>query len=229
MNHFLDDYTLHLIKENFLFISILVFFLIVTIFFIPVQVKNYYDYQSKIKLLEQDINQLARKKVVVSSIDPQESENLIQVLNTLIPMGEDYFSMLSTLENISAKTGFRIVSYSIKISEKPQDKIVIKVSGEGASDSFLKFLESYQYKGGRLITMDNIQFSPGNFKSTLELNFYTKDIKNLSQVENLVVDKQIRDKIKKIGEEIQSTPSVSTTEGEFKEIEYVTKENPFTL
>ncbi len=229
MKKTIDIYTLRLAKENILFIVVFVLFLAIIIFFIPLQLKNYYDYQEKIKLLEQDINQLIKKQSIISSIDPKESSYLVQTLNSLIPGNEDYFSIFSTLESISAKTGFRIVSYSIKLYEKSKDKIIIKVEGEGTPDSFLKFLESYQYKGGRLITMDEITFSPGNFKTSLSLNFYTKDIKDLQQLSNLMVDKKTREKIKEISQEIESVSNISTAEGEFREIEYPTKQNPFTL
>lgn len=229
MKHIVDTYTLRLAKENILFIVVFIFFLMVIIFFIPFQIRNYYNYQEKIKLLEQDINQLARKKSIIFSINPKESNSLVQTLNSLIPPSEDYFSIFSTLENISSKTGFRIVSYSIKISQKPKDKIVVKVNGEGTPDSFLKFLESYQYKGSRLITMDNIEFSPGNFKTSLALNFYTKEMKNLQSVTNLMLDKRTREKIKKINQETEFTSQISSLEGELGELEYPTKQNPFAL
>jgi len=229
MKHIVDTYTLRLAKENILFIVVFIFFLIIIIFFIPFQIRNYYNYQEKIKLLKEDINQLAKKKLVVFSTNPQESNSLIQTLNSLVPPSEDYFSIFSTLENLSTQTGFRIVSYSIKINQKPKDKIVIKVNGEGTSDSFLKFLESYQYKGGRLITLDNIEFSPGNFKTSLALNFYAKEVKNLQQVANLMVDKRTKEKIKKISQEMNLASQIASPQGELGEIEYPTKQNPFAL
>ena len=44
-----------------------------------------------------------------------------------------------------------------------------------------------------------------------------------------MVDKKTREKIKEISQEIESVSNISTAEGEFREIEYPTKQNPFTL
>ena len=53
----------------------------------------------------------------------------------------------------------------------------ITVTGIGDQDSFLKFLQNYNFAGGRLITAEKIEFNKGaSGTSNLVLNFYNKKV-----------------------------------------------------
>jgi hypothetical protein len=177
--------------------------------------------------LNEEIKELERKNTIISTINDDEVDDLIGILDRLLPDIEDYFSILYTLENISYKTGFRIVSYSIKFNKKQSNKIQLAVEGGGSLDTFLDFLDSYQFKGGRLITIDNIKFSPDNFRNSLTLNFYTKQVKDLKEQTELTIDKKTINKINKIAEDFKLN-NIEPLEKPSEE-HYSVKTNPFAL
>lgn len=200
----IDPYTLQLVKENRPYIVSLVIFLILLALIIPLQAKDYFGYQDKIDKLNKEITELERKKTIIYSFAPDEADQLIETLNILLPVSEDYFSISTALQRLSNQTGFKIVSYAINFQEKRKDKVAIVIEGEGTPDALLNFLENYQYKGGRLITMNEISFSPSTSKTSLTLNFYAKDVKIKTRQTTPKIDKEMVDLVTKISQAITS-------------------------
>lgn len=225
----IDIYTLKLIRENLLYLFFLIFVVLLFVLIIPFQVKRYFDYGQKIKSVGKEIKQLEAKEAIISTVNPDEVDELIAALDRLLPETEDYFSIISALENISYQTGFRISSYSVKFDKKKSTKTQLKIEGEGDLDSFLNFLKSYQFKSDRLITINNIKFSSENLTNSLTLNFYTKEVKNLKEPTRLVIDKEGIDKIKQIAKKLKSTKLDFLESSSDLDLDYPTKDNPFAL
>lgn len=106
-------------------------------------------------------------------IDQDKLDAYNELLTKLIPEEEDYFFVISAIEQLSTQTGFSLSRYSINLSSSTAEKLSLNIDGGGDANSFLRFLNTYQYGGGRLITNENMEFSPQNFRSVrLSLNFY---------------------------------------------------------
>ncbi|PIY68590.1 hypothetical protein COY90_05120 [Candidatus Roizmanbacteria bacterium CG_4_10_14_0_8_um_filter_39_9] len=145
-----------------------------------------------------------------------------QILTMLIPETEDYFSIIYALDEISTQTGFNIVGYTVDFLHSTREKITITVEGRGNIDSFLNFLQNYQFEGGRLVTSEKIQFSGSVTTTKVSLNFYNKKFTfNESVVPQL--NKKDLDRLESIKQKI----SVSFKNGSAQPQEYETKNNPF--
>ncbi len=96
-------------------------------------------------------------------------------LGKLIPDEESYFSVISTLELISQKTGFKLSRYTINLSGTTADKLSLIVEGSGTEENFMKLMRDYLYAGNRLVTNERVEFSPARLDNIkLSLNFYHK-------------------------------------------------------
>lgn len=221
----IDNFTKSLLREKVLYFVSFAVFLLILIFFIPSQIADYENLSHKIDDVKIEISKLEKKDAVIRSYSVDEVNKLIEVLNRLVPQSEDYFSIFQTLDKLSADTGFKIVSYSIGLSEGNSGKISLSIGSEGTPDSLLNFLERYQYEGGRLITMDSIKFQPNTSLSRLAVNLYSKDIKVRGSQTIPKIDQKIIDEVRKISDKIGN---VGTLNNDLKvSTDYATKPNPF--
>lgn len=161
----------------------------------------------------------ANKQVVQSDLDLYNN-----ILLSIIPNKEDFFSMIIALEKISQETGFTIDKYTILLTDSTPEKLSLSVEGTGDSAAFLKFLQQYRYKGGRLITNEKMEFSTVNVGQTkLSLNFYNKPTEQTEQKVEAISSSDIN-----LIKDIQNKVNVSFTENtEEIDTNYKTKENPF--
>jgi hypothetical protein len=127
---------------------------------------------------------------------------------------------------LSQKSNFIINSYTVSVGSSTAEKLKLNVSGTGDSQTFIDFLKSYNFGGGRLITSDKIQLDP-NFFGTIkiDLTFYTK---NVSTSQNLEIEPD-----EKVFKELEALKSkvnfifetnVATNEPDYN---YPKKQNPF--
>lgn len=185
---FLNKYGKRLFRENIYYIVLCIVFAVLIVGYIPYGVYMLIQTNQKNSGLRVDIAQLQQKHDQVVSFAPDEIDSLVSTLNTLVPSTEDYFSILHTLETLSATSGFVISSYKVAVGKTPSSAIKLSIIGEGSSDQVLAFLEEYRTSGGRLITIEKIEYSPQAPKVTLTLSFYAhnykgsdvKDITNLN-------------------------------------------------
>jgi len=98
-----------------------------------------------------------------------------KMLAAMIPESEDFFTIIYALEKISIETGFIISNYTVKVSSTTRNKISLVIAGKGDVDTFMKFLQNYNYIGGRLATSETIQFSGTDVDTQVNLNFYNKE------------------------------------------------------
>lgn len=200
----IKPYLFRLIKENILYIVSLFFLLILIITTIKLSLDKINLGKSRINILKTDINQLNKKvKLYQESIPSTDKlDEDIKLLNRLIPNVEDYFSVVYALDKLSEKTGFLIINYIVNVKKSTSDKLRLTVNGIGDSEAFLRFLEEYQFSGGRLITSDKIELNP-EMSGTIKLNltFYNKAVKPGNE-EITITDSKIFDKLESIKEKV---------------------------
>jgi hypothetical protein len=226
-------YLKFLLIENTIYI-VLAFILIIAILFIPSYFLNKFSAnQEEISQLEEELKQMQSKKNALIFLSSSKSQNLDEYYNlmtSLIPESENYFSILYTLENLSRLTNFNITSYTINLAKSNENKLSVDVSGVGEQEDFLNFLNQYNVAGGRLITAEKINLGKDNTSGlTLSLNFYNKKSSLFQSTKEdyqktLVKLNDIRDKVKftfKNQEITQSNNVDETTES------YPIKTNPF--
>ncbi len=189
--------------------------------------RQYFTAQEDYNQLEQEVAVLKgtvdtfnqNKKVVSNEIDKHN-----QLLLSIIPEKEDYFSIIVALEKLSQQTGFLITQYTIDILNTNSEKLSLSVEGQGDTETFLKFLQQYQYDGGRLITNEKMEFGNNNSGSTkLTLNFYHKSLGGGEEKVESITKNEV-DFIENIASKVNLSYAQPEDESG---IEYETKTNPF--
>lgn len=179
MKYKINPFLISLIKKNFLIFILLI--LLILINFILIITNNFKlnEIKSKNLLLENEIDNYKKKFLIISNLtsDEEKLNKFVAMLNSLIPDEEDYFSIIYSLENLSIKTGFNIVGYTVNLNSSNPEKLKITISGTGNTKDFLNFLNEYNFAGGRLITSDNIELNnDANEIYKINLTFYNKKV-----------------------------------------------------
>jgi hypothetical protein len=228
MAQFMDRYTLQLFKKNSNYIFATIFLILLNLYIFGFQFSNYYVQKGEIDNKIENLEKITSQRQIISKYDKKDVDKLYQVISLLVPNKEDYFSIISALENLSSRTGMEILSYSVNFGSSTSEKLVLKIEAKGDILSFKKFLEEYRFKGGRLITMDKIEYTNKDFRSTLDLNFYTRkvdlkvdeDVKAIDPA-TLTLFKEISNTLLRDNQEIENQYSLDD--------EYETKPNPFKM
>lgn len=224
----IKPYLLRLIKKNspYLISIVFIFFLIFAI------VKISYDKISKvdanIKILDSDVKNLQKKAQLFQNVLPptEKLDEDIKLLNRLIPNIEDFFSIIYSLEKLSSKTGFVIDGYAVDMTNSTSEKLRLSITGTGDTATFMKFLDEYNFGGGRLITSDRIELKPelsGTLK--VDLTFYNKNVP-ISGGEELPTSNKIFEDIEAIKKKVVF--DFEEQDLEKLDLEYPKKNNPFS-
>lgn len=228
----IKPYLLKLIKENILYIAANMLLIILIIAVIKISNDKLAEANIKRASLTNDVNELQTRYNLLNSVSNSgdDIDIDIQLLNSLIPNAEDYFSIIYALEKISQKTGFVVTSYTVNVAKTTSDKLRLSISGKGDTTTFLNFLQNYNYEGDRLITSDKIELnaeSSGNIK--MNLTFYNKKV-SLDYNQPLAINKKTIDEVtalkNKINFTIKESSSAATTSGSTSG-PYPVKNNPF--
>ena len=196
----------------------LLLLIIFTIGFVWLAPGIYSANDAKLAKLEADIKDLGLKKSILdasigASLDEIDLD--VTVMSKLIPEVEDYFSAIAALEELSAKTGFIITSYDIDLTNSEANKLSLNITGIGDQQSFINFLQQYNFEGGRLITTENISLGRDKSESfNLVLNFYNQKTGSV-EGENLDYQHALQtvNKIKsKVTFNLQQTPEQPAVE-----------------
>ncbi len=150
-----------------------------------------------------------------------------KLLASLIPETEDFFSIIYAIEEISNATQFMITEYAIDIGRAPKETIILTASGKGNSEAFLEFLKQYKFVGGRLVTIDQIQYGGINSGDTkITLNFYNK---RFAYSETVKVPQLSKAEIQKL-EDIKQRVKFQFSASDYQSVDtdYAVKQNPFT-
>jgi len=228
MDQFTDRYTMQLFKKNANYIFATVFLIFLNLYIVGFQFSSYYVQKGEIDQKAESLKKIISQRQIISKYDKKDIEKLYQVISLLVPNKEDYFSIISALENLSLRTGMEILSYAVNFGDSTAEKLVLKIEARGDILSFQKFLEEYRFKGGRLITMDKIEYTNQDFRSTLDVNFYTRKVDLTTDQDVKAIDpgtltlfKEISNTLLQDNKDIESQYSVDD--------EYEAKPNPFQL
>ncbi|MCX7881302.1 MAG: hypothetical protein N2482_02185 [Patescibacteria group bacterium] len=228
----IDYYLTRIFKKHFILLFSFIFIWLIFIFIIYFFFNNYGQTKREISSLKEEIQGLKKKAELINYKKQIEKEgiNISQmnkILNQLVPLEEDYFSIIYALEKISQKTNFIIISYSININRSHSEKLSLTITGLGDRESFFRFLQNYSFGGGRLITIDNINYTTEGFSQIqISLNFYSNLLKKKSTP--MILEKLTKEELetlKKIQEKTEI--ELKSSNSDLEEIEYPTKTNPF--
>jgi len=223
----IKPYLFRLIKQNAVYIISIFFLLVMIVFAIIIDLDRISSSELKIKALTKEVGLLQKKaNLFQTTIPPTEKlDEDIKLLNSLIPNIEDYFSVIYSLETLSQKTGFFIVDYSVNVSKSSVDKLRLSVIGNGDSSSFIKFLDQYNFAGGRLITSDKIELNPELISAIkIDLTFYSKNVP-VSGSSKLPTDDKIFKDLEAIKQKVSF--DFSQTNPEDLDLSYPRKSNLF--
>ena len=225
----INPYIKYLVVENIFYILISIL-LVISVFVIPSIMFNTYSKNSdNIATLEKELQEINSKKNALAFLSSTSSKNIDEYYNlvsSLIPESENYFTIIYSLNNLSELTNFNITSYALNLKESTNNKISIQVTGVGNQKEFLNFLKEYNVGGGRLITAETIKLNSEEFSGiTLKLNFYSQKT-SLSQ-QGSVDYQKVLNKIDKLKDKIKFNFQSNAKEEEIVIEEYPTKTNPF--
>lgn len=134
---------------------------------------------SRLTELKNTNAQLKEKVALLNNTNGLTEEEIDQfnaAVTQLIPEQEDYFLLVNSLENLANETGFVLSDYTIDLSDTSSEKLSLTVKGRGDREAFLRFLESYNFASGRLITIESIDYYlvADSQEYSFNLNFYTQ-------------------------------------------------------
>ena len=154
-----------LFNKRYLSVGLFIGLDIVFLVFVSYLGYKVYGIYQETRSFEQEIDQLKTTSLLIKN-----NKNLLQdnissyndILDALIPDGETYFQVISALEQLEARNGVRINSYSINLSETTEEKMSLSLTISGPQNTIESLLDNYHYSSGRLITNEEITYSMGN-------------------------------------------------------------------
>lgn len=205
-------------------ILMIMLFGIVTLFYIQfnTQLKEVELMKNETVMLKNRFDTLKYNKTL--------TEDQVKVYNkllaSLVPETEDYFSIIYAIEEISKASQFVITDYTIDVAKKNQERLTLSVEGQGDTDAFLAFLQEYQFAGGRLATIDKIQYGGLNVGRTrIALNFYSKRFTFNESVQVPQFNREELDKLDAIKAKVKF--QFSSAGDQSTDTRYESKKNPF--
>ncbi len=210
-----------------------ILFIILIIFFYIQQIKQFNKQKS---ILKDKIESSEKRKSLIELANNLKNrdidvELINQYLNSLIPNNENFFSIITALENLSQETGFMIINYNLDFIDTNSKTVSLKITGIGDMDTFLEFLKNYRFNGGRLITINKIDYYPEDQTNSLtnEKNLYLTFYSQQKQPNKIFLG-TINDNDKKLILEILSKTKIIKNElNPNKEIEFESREDPFQI
>ncbi|NTU46949.1 hypothetical protein HGA88_04970 [Candidatus Roizmanbacteria bacterium] len=225
LNNLLQDLPYYYaMRESFstvIIVVITVILALITLFF----AQGYFARKDEVEKLASEVTTLQTNKQTVESnkkIAENDIDEYNAILTQLIPESEDFFSIILALEKVSEQTGFRIAGYGVNPSLTSQERVTISVNGDGDADTFIRFLKTYQFGGGRLMTNESYNYSPNSQgKINMSLHFYSKKTSPSSSLARISSsDWELLNKVKSKTQILMKSDSTAVTD-------YATKTNPF--
>lgn len=177
----IKPYLRFLLKQNLVYFILLGVLFILSATIVPYFISQISQAIKDLDKAKAETNLLQVKKRVLQAVVNEHGSDIdsdLTLINRLIPDSEDYFTMIYSLEKLTASSGFIINSYAVNLTKSTGNKLSLTVTGLGDSESFLELLRIYNFGGGRLITAEKIGIDPSQQNGiTLELNFYNEKVK----------------------------------------------------
>lgn len=223
----IKPYWISLIKENYLYVVFDLILIVLIIFSITYSLSNFLNNKATAVNLSQEIQTLKNKITLLNSTpDSRQLESDLKLLNMLVPNAEDYFSIIYSLDELSKKTNFIIVSYSVNLQKSTSNKLRLTVTGIGDQNALLNFLKDYNFAGGRLITSDKIELTPQQFGGIkIDITFYSKAA-SVNSNQPATINSQLFEEISRLRSKIEFVIKEGSPESEL-DLNYPRKPNPF--
>ena len=148
---------------------------------IVIGLRLYGDYTT-LQLRSQEIEDARTSVRLIQNNKTLVSQNIDkynEILENIIPDNESYFLVITALEQLAARTGVRVASYSIDLTSTTEEKLTLEVEIEGDLASIENFMKEYQFAGGRLITNERLSLNLKDLQNTsFSLNFFHKEFQD---------------------------------------------------
>ena len=148
---------------------------------IVIGLRLYGDYTT-LQLRSQEIEDARTSVRLIQNNKTLVSQNIDkynEILEKVIPDKESYFLVITALEQLAARTGVRVASYSIDLTSTTEEKLTLEVEIEGDLASIENFMKEYQFAGGRLITNERLSLNLKDLQNTsFSLNFFHKEFQD---------------------------------------------------
>lgn len=177
----IKPYLKFLLKQNLIYFILLGVLFVLSATIVPYFISQISQAITDLDKAKAETNLLQVKQRVLQAVTDEHGSDIdsdLALITRLIPDSEDYFTMIYSLEKLTASSGFIINSYVVNLTKSTGNKLSLTVTGLGDSQSLLELLKVYNFAGGRLITTDKIGIDPNSQNAiTLDLNFYNEKVK----------------------------------------------------
>jgi len=158
-----------LISKKYISVVLFVLLDIVFILFLAYLGYKIYGVYTETQALNAEIDQLKSSSLLIKNNKDLLEENISEynaLLDRLIPDGETYFQVISSLEQLEDRMGVSINSYSINLSETTEEKMSLTLTISGTKQSIETLFEKYHFSSGRLMTNEKLDYSREGLEST---------------------------------------------------------------
>lgn len=144
-----------------------------------------------VQIRKQDFSDVQTELSYVTTAQTVAEQNVLaynSLLTRLVPATEDYFSLVASLERLSLRTGIDIARYTIDLPEEGSEVYPLSIVATVPKEDFERFLDTYKYGTGRLVTISTMSYSDTNNSNVrFTMNFYSKDVttRNISRIASL--------------------------------------------
>lgn len=168
----IDPFYIKELKHNILFIIILSILSLLYLVFLPREIASFITRNNKLSSIKEELSFFRNKQTTLIRFNESELDRALKLFSTLIPTNEDYYTIISTLRRLSELSGLSIEKYEISFDEKPTPITKITIQTSGDSEKLFNFFNSYLIKGGRLVTLDAIEYIPNFTEKSITINFH---------------------------------------------------------
>ncbi|GIW63348.1 MAG: hypothetical protein KatS3mg091_150 [Patescibacteria group bacterium] len=179
-NNYFDKYTIALIKEHLIYFILLVVNIAI-LFSVSIYFRtSVLEKKQNIKNIQEEIDRYekVKKRIESMNISTEAVDEFYQQINMLIPNKYNMFETIAAIEKLARDSNFATVSYTVK-PDSATGKLVITIEGTSSPKSFLNFLKDYNFKSGKLITINEVNYNNEATNVKIDLTFYYYDPKTI--------------------------------------------------
>lgn len=215
----IDRFTLSLLKENILYFTSIIVFALLLIFLMPSLIQDSTQLQSSATQKESELKELNEASKKLGPLFGPDFASLSSRALLFYPENESFFSIFSALDRLASRSGIFLTGYSSPYLGAQPDgvKVIVKAIGDG--EAVKRLLTDYKFKSGRLVGIENIEFSPVTSVIDFTVIFYYSPAKKISAREVSPVPEAIIEKIRRYAYEEKTETVIEEA--------YSTTANPF--
>ncbi|OGK28581.1 hypothetical protein A3D06_01845 [Candidatus Roizmanbacteria bacterium RIFCSPHIGHO2_02_FULL_40_9] len=218
-----------MLQKHIVYIGGLLLFAFLIISFIPLQLKEYVEAQSNLKVLDDNLNQLTIKRSTIFQYNKHNIDDQLALINTILPTTEDKFTIFNAADNLQFVYGMFVDKYSSPYGSMPGAFVSVAVMAQADEVQFMDFLKNYHYLTGRFMTINNIIYIPSSksLSFTAEFHIYKP---NVSSETSISFKRKILEDVEMIRKTLSERNPFfmkASVKDDDVSTEYTTKTNPF--